>query len=474
MRKMEFDMRCSIKKLVGAFVAALLVTLAAPANADEVGDSIAKAGAVDTQLTDELKLADEAFSNAYQNRDIWAMSQLWAKDDYVSAIFPAAATPAFGWDNVRRSWQQTFDHNRDIKIKSLAGLIQADGEADGDLALIISSTQFQAFQTQTGQPVMLPNVLTTKLYEHRGGKWLLVQYHAHQPGLTPPMATDEETGIKPLGSSPLPAIQVVDDQFYKALRDMSMDEMSKVWSSSAAITAIQPDASMPFMGRDNVMASWESLFRHNKAIEIPQAASAMVHVAGDKAWVIGSYQIGLTRRDTGEYMHLPRVLVTKLFQKEDGTWRLAHYHAHVGPLAHSHGGQNETPIWSVVPGSRSVASNNAPLSPTRTINIDASEMTFGVDKIDVKPGEIIRFIVTNKGEVRHEFAIGTHDENAQMQAMMQQMPDMVHNSDNIVTVEPGQQKELIWRVPDKPDIEFSCNIPGHAEAGMRGSFNLVK
>src|SRR5262249_12175370 len=110
------------------------------------------------------------------------------------------------------------------------------------------------------------------------------------------------------------------------------------------------------------------------------------------------------------------------------------------------------------------AASSGSLSPSRTITIDASEMTFGVDKIDVKPGEIIRFIVSNRGQVRHEFAIGTHDENAQMQTMMQQMPDMIHNSDSVVTVEPGEQKELIWRVSDKPDMEFSCNIAGHAEA----------
>ena len=447
-----------------ALLAMLYGTISAAA--EDVGNAVAQAGSVDTQMTDELKLADEAFHEAFSRRDIWAMAQLWSKEEYVSAIFPASAKPSFGWDNVRRSWQQTFDHNRDVKIKSLAGLIQVQGDDEGDIALIVDSTRFESFQTQTGQPVMMPNVLTTKIFERRDGKWLLVLYHAHQPRLKPPTPGDEEGGDRPLVTDVAPEIQAVDDRFYKALGDLDINAMNKVWSASESVTAIQPEGEMPFMGRKNVMASWELLFEYNKTIQIPRVSQETIHVAGNRAWLIGSYEAGLTRRQTGEFVHLPDVLVTKIFEKQGDAWLLTHYHAHVGPLAHAH--QPQAGLGGREGG------GGSPLTPSRTIALEAKEMTFGVQKIQVKPGEIIRFVVTNKGEVQHEFSLGSQEEHLQMRSMMLQMPNMVHNSDTVITIQPGETKELVWRVPDDPNVEFSCNIPGHAESGMTGTFELVK
>src|SRR5215831_7100536 len=166
--RLTFAALSAVTILFGASIAA----------ADSAADAVGRAGDVDNQVTDELKLANEAFDKAFTDRDIWAMSQLWSRDDGVSAVFPAKAKPYFGWDDVRRGWQESFDHNRDIKIKSLAGAIFAKGNNEGDIAWIIDSTQFESFQTQTGQPVLMPNVLSTKVFERQNGKWLLVHYHA--------------------------------------------------------------------------------------------------------------------------------------------------------------------------------------------------------------------------------------------------------------------------------------------------------
>jgi uncharacterized cupredoxin-like copper-binding protein/ketosteroid isomerase-like protein len=447
-------------------VAALfaLLMMATPAHTEEVGNAIARAGAVDTQVTDELKLANEALQKAFIDRDIWAMGQLWEKADFVSSIFPAGAKASFGWDNVRRSWQQTFDHNRDIKIKSLAGLILPQGEEENDIALILDSNQFESFQTQTGQPVMMPNILATKIFQRRSDKWLLVHSHAHQPGLKPPTAGDEEVGTRPLVSTVAPELHAADLQFYQALRDRDLVAMDKVWSPGDAITAIQPEGNVPFIGRANVMKSWQQLFDFNKNVQIPRVTQGMVHVAGEKAWIVGSFEAGLTRQ-TGEFVHLAEVLTTKVFEKRGNEWFVIHYHGHIGPLAHTHG-----PGLPGFEGAGPIQS----AQPTRTINIEASEMSFGVDKIRVRPGEIIQFVVTNKGQLRHEFSLGTPEEQENMRAMMRQMPDMIHNTDTVVSIEPGETKTLNFAVPKDATTEFSCNIPGHSEGGMRGMIEVEK
>ena len=212
------------------------------------------------------------------------------------------------------------------------------------------------------------------------------------------------------------------------------------------------------------MKSWQQVFDYNKGIQIPRVTQGMVHVAGNRAWIVGSYEAGLTRR-TGEFVHLADVLTTKVFEKRGNDWYVIHYHGHVGPLAHTHG--------AGLPGFEGASSLQS-AQPTRTVNIEATEMTFGVDKIRAKPGEVIRFVVTNKGQLRHEFSLGTPEEQENMRAMMRQMPDMIHNTDTVVSIEPGETKTLTWVVPRDATTEFSCNIPGHSEGGMRGMIDLEK
>ena len=104
----------------------------------------------------------------------------------------------------------------------------------------------------------------------------------------------------------------------------------------------------------------------------------------------------------------------------------------------------------------------------RTVHVDLLDtMRFAFDEpLDLKHGEVVRFVVTNCGQIRHEFSIGSADEQDAHRAMMRDMPNMVHDDPNAVTVDPGQTRELIWRFKGDQPVVFACNIPGHAEAGM--------
>jgi uncharacterized cupredoxin-like copper-binding protein len=83
----------------------------------------------------------------------------------------------------------------------------------------------------------------------------------------------------------------------------------------------------------------------------------------------------------------------------------------------------------------------------------------------------VRFVVTNFGKIDHEFSVATHAEHLEHRKMMAEMPDMKHADRNMVTLKPGQTKSLIWEFgPRRNDLEFACDIPGHAEAGMQGRF----
>lgn len=102
---------------------------------------------------------------------------------------------------------------------------------------------------------------------------------------------------------------------------------------------------------------------------------------------------------------------------------------------------------------------------TRTIRIDADDtLRFAPNHVEVKQGETIRFIVTNKGQTKHEFALGSAEMLAEHAKQMQSNPGMVHGdmpTMGMLTLAPGESKTLIWRFTRTGEIQFGCNVPGH-------------
>jgi len=131
---------------------------------------------------------------------------------------------------------------------------------------------------------------------------------------------------------------------------------------------------------------------------------------------------------------------------------------------------------------------------TRTVELTLGDMFFEPKTLQVKAGETVRFVITNKGQLLHEFNLGNAAMHAahqkEMLAMQQSgmltptgmnhesmehgsMGGMKHDDPNSVLVEPGKTAELTWTFSKASDLEFACNIPGHYQAGMVGKVNIV-
>ena len=110
----------------------------------------------------------------------------------------------------------------------------------------------------------------------------------------------------------------------------------------------------------------------------------------------------------------------------------------------------------------------------RTIRVTARDTEFDVRDLHIHAGETIRFIVTNTGELDHDFTIGPAELQAQHRKEMMEMMDggdgmaAMHDEPNAVYLKPGETRELIWRFTETRALEFACNVPGHYESGMKG------
>jgi uncharacterized cupredoxin-like copper-binding protein len=110
----------------------------------------------------------------------------------------------------------------------------------------------------------------------------------------------------------------------------------------------------------------------------------------------------------------------------------------------------------------------------RTFTIDMTDnMRFSPERISVRDGETVRFVVRNKGKMLHEMVIGTAQELREHAAMMAKFPDMEHDEPYMVHVDPGKSGEIVWNFNRPGSFEFACLIAGHYEAGMRGTITVT-
>ena len=116
---------------------------------------------------------------------------------------------------------------------------------------------------------------------------------------------------------------------------------------------------------------------------------------------------------------------------------------------------------------------------TRSIDVRMDDqMRFTPSHIDVKAGETIRFVVQNAGQSAHEMVLGPDADIREHALAMQQ--DAAHGQSKghgnvaAITVPAGQKGELVVSFSEATALQMACLIPGHYEAGMRGTLQVGK
>lgn len=111
---------------------------------------------------------------------------------------------------------------------------------------------------------------------------------------------------------------------------------------------------------------------------------------------------------------------------------------------------------------------------TRTIQVDAADnMRFTPDNVTVKQGETVRFVIHNSGQLPHEFSLGTEKELKAHYEVMKKFPGMEHAEANQISLQPGQQGEVVWRFTQPGVVHFACLHVGHYDAGMKGQVTVA-
>jgi uncharacterized cupredoxin-like copper-binding protein len=111
-----------------------------------------------------------------------------------------------------------------------------------------------------------------------------------------------------------------------------------------------------------------------------------------------------------------------------------------------------------------------PAKATRTITIRmADTMRFEPDRLTLREGDTVTFVVANGGAQLHEMVIGTEDELKKHAELMKKHPEMEHDEPYMAHVAPGKRGTITWTFTRPGTFMYGCLIPGHWDAGMKGT-----
>lgn len=116
----------------------------------------------------------------------------------------------------------------------------------------------------------------------------------------------------------------------------------------------------------------------------------------------------------------------------DGWW------AWHDPSMAAHMGWNQTAAAPTAP----------PASGAAEHLVEAGDLWFEPDRIEIEAGTTVNLALDNTGRAFHDLSIPALD---------------LH-----LEARPGETSSTALRVPEAGTYEFTCTVPGHAAAGMRG------
>jgi uncharacterized cupredoxin-like copper-binding protein len=110
----------------------------------------------------------------------------------------------------------------------------------------------------------------------------------------------------------------------------------------------------------------------------------------------------------------------------------------------------------------------------RTIEVSAlDELAFDPETIEVGAGETVRFVVTNDGELEHEFVVGDADmQEMAEQEMAEGMGDHMDAMASLM-LEPGETADTVVTFEEAGELLYACHVEGHYDGGMVGTITIT-
>ena len=116
-----------------------------------------------------IKTANEAFYDAFSNRDIKNMNLLWWQGATSLCIHPGG-TVLMGWETIKDSWESIFKNTDSFEIEIEILKLEIDRAVGYVVVREI------VLQSSGGRKVKAPSI-ATNIFQKMAQKWYLVHHH---------------------------------------------------------------------------------------------------------------------------------------------------------------------------------------------------------------------------------------------------------------------------------------------------------
>ncbi|MGF1464660.1 MAG: nuclear transport factor 2 family protein [Sandaracinaceae bacterium] len=128
----------------------------------------------------DVREANEAFYQAFRDRDLAAMQELWAKDIEVSCVHPGWDV-VFGREEVLDSWRRILANPGSPRLMASAVRVQR-------------SAGIAVVTCHEGEAGTVPGIVATNVFVREHGRWRMLSHHAG-PLASSPVRPPAETRV---------------------------------------------------------------------------------------------------------------------------------------------------------------------------------------------------------------------------------------------------------------------------------------
>ena len=134
------------------------------------------------------------------------------------------------------------------------------------------------------------------------------------------------------------------------------------------------------------------------------------------------------------------------------------------------GGASETRPADLERAAAAAALFAAPVA--QTLSLEMTDLKYSTTTLAAKPGEVVEVSLANKGSIEHDFTIAKLPGEKALK--VDGKDSDVSNGKNEVHahLKSGATGAVRMKASDAGSYQFFCTVPGHKEAGMRGTFTV--
>lgn len=108
----------------------------------------------------------------------------------------------------------------------------------------------------------------------------------------------------------------------------------------------------------------------------------------------------------------------------------------------------------------------------QSLVLEMADLKFSTKALSAKSGEVIEVALTNKGSIEHDFSIAKLPGEKALRVGGKDT-DIAKNKHEVhAHLKSGEAGVVRLKASSPGAYEFFCSVPGHKEAGMKGTFTV--